>query len=216
MSNLLPKGPFGAILADPPWRFRNWSMNELATRGEKWARRNGRSPYNVMDTEDICALPVKDIAAKNSVLFLWATYPKLEAALKVIPAWGFQYKTVAHTWVKLNPSGVGWHFGLGYWTRGNPEICLLATRGKPKRVDNCVANLLISPRRDHSRKPNEVHERIERLVAGPYCELFARETRLGWTTWGEELALREVTNDSIRIAAARCGAAMRSGGNRDL
>jgi len=183
----LPKGPFGAILADPPWRFSNWSMSELATRGEKWARRNGRSPYNVMDNRDICALPVREMAAKDCVLFCWATYPKLKDALEVVEAWGFTFKTVAHTWVKLNPKGVGWHFGLGYWTRGNPEICLLATRGKPKRIDNSVANLIVSPRRDHSRKPDEVYECIERLVAGPYCELFARQRRAGWASWGNEL-----------------------------
>lgn len=162
-------------------------MAELATRGEKWARRNGRSPYDVMDTDAIGALPVKEIAARDCVLFLWATYPKLQDALRVVEAWGFTYKTVAHTWVKQNPSGRGWHFGLGYWTRGNPEICLLATRGKPKRLDNSVANLIISPRRDHSRKPDQIYPCIERLVVGPYCELFARgPARPGWQAWGDE------------------------------
>lgn len=190
----LPKGPFGAILADCPWRFRNWSMSELAARGERWARRNGRSPYDVMDTDAIGALPVRELAAPDCILFCWATYPKLEDALRVVKAWGFQYKTVAHTWVKQNPSRRGYHFGLGYWTRGNPEICLLATRGRPKRLDNRVANLIISPRRDHSRKPDEIYRRIERLVAGPYLELFARQAYPGWAAWGNELdATRLVT-----------------------
>lgn len=90
-------------------------MKELAKRGEKWARKNGRSPYPVMATPDIAALPVADLAAKDCALFLWATYPKLKDAFEVMEGWGFEYKTVAFTWVKVNPSGVGFHFGLGYW-----------------------------------------------------------------------------------------------------
>lgn len=189
MDNLIASGKrYREILADPPWRFKNWSMAELAKRGEKWARRNGRSPYDVMDTADICALPIREIAAKDCVLFLWATYPKLEDALAVMRAWGFTYKTVAFTWVKKNPKGVGWKFGLGYWTRGNPEICLLGTRGKPKRINKCVANLTISPVRDHSRKPDEVREKIVSLMGDlPRIELFARERIEGWDAWGNEV-----------------------------
>jgi site-specific DNA-methyltransferase (adenine-specific) len=163
-------------------------MKELSERGEKWARRNGRSPYDVMDLQDICALPVADLAARDSILFLWTTYPKLPDALKVIEAWGFTFKTVAFTWVKLNPKGKGFHFGLGYWTRGNPELCLLATRGKPKRINNSVKNLIISPRRDHSRKPDEVREQIVQLVGDlPRIELFARHRIEGWDAWGNEI-----------------------------
>jgi site-specific DNA-methyltransferase (adenine-specific) len=161
----------------------------MAKRGEKWARRNGRSPYDVMNDQDIFNLPVASIAARDCVLFLWATYPKLETALQTVAAWGFKYKTVAFTWVKLNPSGVGFHFGLGYWTRGNSEIVLLATRGHPKRVDNCVPNLVIAERRDHSRKPDEVRQRIVRLVGDlPRIELFARARVPGWDVWGNEVA----------------------------
>lgn len=179
---------FSIIYADPPWRFRNWSMSELAKRGEQWARRNGRSPYDVMDLTDICALPVADLAARDCVLFLWATYPKLPDALQVINAWGFGYKTVAFTWVKNNPSGIGFHFGLGYWTRQNPEICLLATRGKPKRIDNRVPNLIIYPRGEHSRKPDEVRGRIVKLMGDlPRIELFARQRVAGWAAWGNQV-----------------------------
>jgi N6-adenosine-specific RNA methylase IME4 len=190
----------GALLADPPWRFQNWSMSEQAKYDEAWARRNGRSPYGVMNTADIARLPVKDVCAKDCVLFLWATYPKLRDAFEVIDGWGFTYKTVAYTWVKQNPSGNGYHFGLGYWTRGNPEICLLATRGKPKRVDNSVANLIISPRRDHSRKPDEIHDRIERLVGGPYLEMFARQPRDNWTCLGNETSGGDIGDDLRRLA----------------
>jgi N6-adenosine-specific RNA methylase IME4 len=182
-------GKFNIIMADPAWRFANWSMSQLAQRGEKWARRNGRSPYDVMDTADICALPVGDIAARHSILFCWATYPKLVDALEVVKAWGFTYKTVGFTWVKQNPSGVGFHFGLGYHSRGNSEICLLPTSGKGlRRVDNSIPNLLIEPVGEHSRKPDEVRLRIERLYGDvPRIELFARQRRPGWSAWGNEV-----------------------------
>jgi site-specific DNA-methyltransferase (adenine-specific) len=191
---------FNIILADPSWRFKNWSMKELAERGEKWARRNGRSPYDVMNTDDIAALPVSDIAAKNAILMLWATYPKLTDALEVIAAWGFEYKTVAFTWIKLNKSGSGFKFGLGYHSRGNCELCLLATRGKGlRRVDNAVPNLLIAPVRDHSQKPDEAIDRIERLYGNvPRIELFARQERPGWTALGNEVGERLDLRESLK------------------
>ena len=196
-------GKFNIILADPPWRFKNWSMKELAKRGEKWARRNGRSPYDVMTTEDIVTLPVTNIAAKNSILMMWATYPKLVDAFKVINAWGFEYKTVAFTWIKLNKRGSGFKFGLGYHTRGNCELCLLATRGKGlRRVDNAIPNLLIAPVRDHSQKPNEVKNRIERLYGDvSRIELFARQEQINvnWTVLGNEVGERLDLKDSLEL-----------------
>jgi len=176
------------ILADPPWRFKNWSISELAKRGKKWARKNGRSPYDVMNNEDICKLPVNEIVAKDCILFLWATYPKLQEALETIKSWGFIYKTVAFTWVKQNKKSDGWHFGLGYWTRGNPEICLLATKGKPKRINNSVANLTISHLQEHSQKPKKIRDKIVELIGDlPRIELFAREKTEGWDVWGNEV-----------------------------
>lgn len=188
-------GKFNVIYADPPWRFKNWSMKELAERGERWARRNGRSPYDVMTTADICTLPVKEMVAPDSVLLMWATYPKLEDALEVIKAWGFTYKTVAFSWLKLNPSGKGFKMGLGYHTRGNVEPCLLATRGDGlRRVDNGVmqviiddGDVLIAPVGEHSRKPGEARKRIERLYGDvPRVELFARQRCDGWAIWGNQ------------------------------
>jgi len=189
------------IYADPPWRFKNWSMNELAKRGEKWARRNGRSPYNVMDNEQIYSLPIEDITDKNCILFLWATYPKLNEALETIKRWGFEYKTVAFTWVKQNKKSNGWHFGLGYWTRGNPEICLLATKGKPKRISKFVANLTIGHLRGHSQKPDEIREKIVELVGElPRVELFARQKTEGWTSIGDDIDGRDIA-ESIKLLA---------------
>ena len=177
---------YSIIYADPAWRFKNWSMEAAAVKGEKWGRANGRSPYDCMDTKDICTLPVREVATRDCVLFLWATFPKLPDALQVIQAWGFEYKTNAFTWIKENPSGIGYKFGLGYWTRGNAEVCLLATRGKPKRVSKTVPQLVFAPVGTHSVKPPVVRERIVKLVGDlPRLEMFAREHVPGWTSIGD-------------------------------
>jgi N6-adenosine-specific RNA methylase IME4 len=134
-----------------------------------------------MRPEELAALPVSSLAAKNCVLMMWTTDTHLEQALALIKAWGFIYKTVGFYWVKLNKSGEGYFLGLGHWTRSNPEMCLLATRGKPKRNSASVRKLLVSSLQEHSRKPDEARRRIEMLVGGPYCELFAREAAPGWS-----------------------------------
>lgn len=183
-------GRFNIIYADPPWRFKQWEMADSPEPGEQWARRNGASPYDVLDQAALGALDVPAIAAPDSVLLLWATYPKLAEALDVIAAWNFVYKTVAFTWVKQNRSGIGFHMGQGFHSRQNPEICLLATRGEGlRRVDASVPNLVIEPRREHSRKPNEeITARIERLYGDvPRIELFARQRTEGWSAWGNEV-----------------------------
>jgi N6-adenosine-specific RNA methylase IME4 len=176
---------YRVIYADPPWTFATYSR-----------KGKGRSPeayYDCLSVEDIAALPVREWAAKDCVLFLWATDPLLERAFAVIRAWGFTYKTVGFYWAKLNKSGPrlvyddrSFFTGLGFWTRANPEPCLLATRGHPRRRSAGVKRLVISPRREHSRKPEEVYERIEALCEGPYLEMFARSSRPGWDSWGLE------------------------------
>lgn len=175
----LPPGPYGAILADPPWRFRVWS--------EATDKRNGvaAAHYATRDLEWIAGLPIAETAAPDCVLFLWSCCPLLPEALQIISAWGFEFKTVAFTWAKCNSRG-GAYIGLGYWTRANAELCLLATRGHPKRLAKDVPQLILERRREHSRKPDCVRERIQRLVAGPYLELFARSAASGWDAWGNE------------------------------
>jgi N6-adenosine-specific RNA methylase IME4 len=135
-------------------------------------------------------------AAPDAVLLLWATDPLLPRALEVMAAWGFTYKTVGFTWAKLNArADVGafgprdFFRGMGFWTRANPELCLLGTRGKPKRRSGGIERLVIAPRREHSRKPEEVQRRIEGLCEGPYLELFARGSRPGWDAWGQQAGL---------------------------
>ena len=188
-----PIGKYGAILADPPWRFETYN-EEGRNRCPDW-RPFKDSPsrhYDTMTTDDIAVLPVEQIAADDCALFLWISWPMLEDALRIIRAWSFTYKTCAFCWIKANATQMDMftddypvRIGAGYWSRSNSEVCLLATRGKPKRLHADVRQGIIAPRREHSRKP-EIHDRIERLVGGPFVELFARQQRIGWTTWGNE------------------------------
>ena len=167
------------ILADPPWHF--------ATRSQKGDGRSANQHYTTNTLDMIKDLPVGALAAPDCVLLIWILDWCPGAALEVIKAWGFEHKTTAFTWVKQNASGNGMFMGQGYWTRANPESCWLATRGSPQRLDASIRQLLIAPIAEHSRKPDEVHDRIEKLVGGPYLELYARRPREGWTTWGNEL-----------------------------
>lgn len=144
--------------------------------------------YPTMPLEDIKALPVSELAGPDCALFLWATFPLLQEALEVIKAWGFKYKTVAFTWVKLAPKSDSIFWGLGYWTRSNAEICLLATKGKPKRQAKNVHQVIISHVQEHSRKPDEARRRIDALMGDvPKVELFARQAAQGWDVWGNEV-----------------------------
>lgn len=181
----LPQKHFGAILADPPWSFRVWSGKGTA--------RSAENHYLTMTMRQIARLPVEELASSDCVLFMWACWPSLIDAIDIVKAWGFEYKTCAFHWTKAHAGQIEMfrddgdaQVGMGYWTRANSEPCLLAVRGKPKRLNADVRQGIIEPRRQHSRKPDCVHERIERLVAGPYLELFARKSRPGWTAWGNE------------------------------
>lgn len=181
---------YRVILADPAWHFKSWSQ-----------KGNGRSAaqhYQTLSVDDICALPVGQVAADNSVLFLWAIDSMLPEAIRVGQAWGFTYKTVAFTWVKqvnsrTEPNFIPtsadyhWHMGMGYWTRANPEMCLLFTCGKPKRIAKGIRQLVVAPVRKHSQKPDAIYTRIESLVQGRYLELFARKKRPNWTSLGNEI-----------------------------
>lgn len=182
----LPKGHFKAIYADPPWSFRVWNS-------DTGSGRSAESHYSTMSMDDLAALPVADLAAPDCVLFCWICWPSLPEALRIIEAWGFTYKTCGFDWMKARADQIEMfrddadvQVGMGYWTRANSEPCLLAVRGSPKRRDAGVRMGIIEPRRQHSRKPDCVHGRIERLVEGPYLELFARAPRKGWTVWGNQ------------------------------
>ena len=113
-----------------------------------------------MSIEELCALPVAELAAKDSALFMWATFPQLPEALRLIRAWGFTYKSVAFVWLKKNKKADSWFYGLGFWTRANAEICLLATKGHPKRQAADIHQFIISPIEAHSKKPDETRDKI--------------------------------------------------------
>ena len=141
-----------------------------------------------MKDEELYHLPVQNLADKNCVLFLWCTFPKLPEALKLIEAWGFTFKTVGFVWIKQNKSGKGYFLGLGWWTRSNAEICLIAVKGKPKRKSASVRQLLFSPVEEHSKKPDEARDKIIELMGDlPRIELFARRETPGWDVWGNEV-----------------------------
>ena len=170
---------FAVIYADPPWAFRNYNDDFMGT---------SRQHYSTMPIHEIKAMPVAPLAAKDCVLFLWATMPQLPEALDTIAAWGFEYKTTGFTWIKqksraMAPCIVAWDFGRA----PTPSFCPLATRGAPARMATDVHQVIMAPRGEHSAKPEEARRRIERLVLGPYLELFARRPVEGWTVWGDEV-----------------------------
>lgn len=144
---------YNIIYADPPWRYEQKGVEGAVEK-----------IYPTMSQEELCKLPVANLTEKDAVLFLWTTFPMLPNALQLIKAWGFRYKNAAFLWPKQNKSGYGWYLGLGFWTRGNAEICLLATKGHPKRQSNRVHQFIISPLREHSRKPDEAREKIVELI----------------------------------------------------
>ena len=142
-------GRYAVIYADPPWRY---SQKGLQGAAEKH--------YPTMSIEELSALPVAELAAPDSVLFLWATFPQLPEALRLIRAWGFTYKSVAFLWLKKNRKADSWFYGLGFWTRGNGSVCLLATRGHPRRQAANIHQFIISPIEAHSKKPDEARDKI--------------------------------------------------------
>lgn len=178
----LPRaGQYGCILADPPWAFKTFG-GKTGT-----PHRGAHDHYGTVATVALGDLPVKSIAAKDCALFMWVVDSHLEESMVLGKAWGFEFKTVAFVWQKMMPSGRP-AVGMGYWTRKQAEVCLLFVKGKPRRLDKGVRQTINAPRREHSRKPEAQYERIERLVGGPYVELFARQSpRPTWDAWGNEV-----------------------------
>jgi N6-adenosine-specific RNA methylase IME4 len=192
----LPPGPYACILADPPWHFR------ARTALQGWT--SGRGPekhYPVIGVDDIAAIPVRKIAAKDAHLFLWITGPLLVEGkhIPIMRAWGFEPSSFAFTWVKLKRSyratqlrflplaDADLHVGLGLTTRKNAEFCLLGRRGNARRLAKNVREIILAPVREHSRKPDEQYERIAAYCDGPRIELFARHRWPGWDAWGNEV-----------------------------
>jgi N6-adenosine-specific RNA methylase IME4 len=175
-------GKYSIIYADPPWSYNDKNCNGACLKH-----------YQTMTDKDIWKLPVGEMAEKDCVLFMWATYPKLKEGLKTIEEWGFEYKTIAFQWVKTYKHKWNLFFGLGRWTRGNTEPCLLAVKGKPKRKRNDISQIILEPVGRHSQKPDIVRRKIVELMGDlPRIELFARERVEGWDAWGNEINKEEV------------------------
>ena len=172
---------YNIIYADPPWNFKTYSE-----KGKQ--KKSAERHYRCMNIDNIYDLPINQIAADNCILFLWVTFPLLKEGLETIEKWGFTYKTIGFNWIKQNKKSDSLFWGLGYWTRANSEICLLATKGKPKRISKSVHSVIISKIREHSRKPDEVRDKIVELCGDmPRIELFARQSVDGWDCWGNEV-----------------------------
>ncbi len=187
-----PNKLYRVIYADPPWQYSNRTVPQGGT--EKY--------YPTMPIKDILEMPIRRIVAKDAVLFLWGVWPLMAEALATIEAWGFELKTCAFVWVKtpqksevnqarlfLDESFTA-SVGCGYWTRSNSEFCLLGVRGKVKRCDASISQIIFSPRFRHSEKPAETRDRIVKLMGSdfsPRIELFARNRIDGWDAFGNQL-----------------------------
>ena len=171
---------YGIIYAEPPCHYRVYSKKE--------AGRSAESHYPTMTIEEIQALPVSELADKDCALFMWITFPLLKESLSVLSSWGFKFKTIAFVWIKQNRKSDSQFWGMGYWTRANAEFCVLATKGKPKRMAKNVHQVIVSHIEEHSKKPDEARRRIVRLMGDlPRIELFARQKSAGWDVWGNEV-----------------------------
>jgi N6-adenosine-specific RNA methylase IME4 len=176
------------LMVDPPWRFKTFTADPG----------NRAPPYPTMPMDEIAALPVSDLAARNCWLFLWTSGPFLQHSMNIMQGWGFRYSSVAFTWVKIRRKSDGFHQGTGKTTRKNTEIVLLGKIGSPPILhspdellvqpedDDLDGEVLVSRLREHSRKPDEIRSRIERMAGGPRLELFARQRFENWTAWGNQ------------------------------
>lgn len=203
----VPDGGFKCIVADPPWHHASRSPKGIT-------RRAPSAHYSTMPLAEIAALPVREIAGKNCHLWLWTTGPHLQQAFHVMESWGFRYSSLAFVWVKRRRTAADvceslnrplfmdmrdLFTGMGYTTRQNAELVLLGRRGAPRRLAKDVHQVIVAPRREHSRKPDEFFPRVERYCDGPRLEMFARQSRDGWTPWGNEASKFDA--DAAKVAA---------------
>lgn len=182
---------FSTLLADPPWRFQN-RTGKMAPEHRRLSR------YGTMDVAEICALPIPQVTASTAHLYLWVPNALLPYGLQVMSAWGFEYKSNL-VWHKVRKDGGSDGRGVGFYFRNVTEIVLFGVKGKNARTlppGRRQVNYLATQKREHSRKPDELYDIVESCSAGPYLELFARGTRPGWTTWGNQSEDYEITWDT--------------------
>ncbi len=176
----LQKGRYGVIMADPPWHFKAYSREQSGV-----PQRAKEQHYKTENVRDLAALPVGSLALPDCALFMWSTSAHTPQALWLARQWGFRFSGKAFCWAKENRNG-GWFMGMGHGTRRNTEDCWLFRRGAPRRVHKGIRELIVAPIRQHSRKPDAAYTGAQALFDGPYLELFSREFRAGWETWGNE------------------------------
>ena len=181
------------IYADPPWKYNSRANHKTRFRGGACGH------YDLMSMDEIKKLPIQDLANNNCALFMWVTFPYLEEQIKLFKHWGFRYRTVGFNWIKTNkrqnleqysylPTEPDPFFGVGYYTKSNSELCLLGIKGQLEVLDNSISSIVIAQRREHSRKPDEIRDKIIRLFGDlSRIELFAREKTEGWDVWGNEV-----------------------------
>jgi N6-adenosine-specific RNA methylase IME4 len=186
----LPRDHYRIITADPPWNFKS---NSLAKPG-----RNARRHYACMTPVELAEMPIQDRLAADAALFLWITGPFLAigAHIPLMEAWGFEPSGMAFVWIKLNPNASPQCFsardlamGGGFTTRKNAEYCLIGKRGRSVRRSASVHEVIIAPRREHSRKPDAFYDRVIQYSEGPRLELFGRQSRDGFDVWGDQSTL---------------------------
>lgn len=189
------QGRFATLLVDPPWQFQN-RTGKMAPEHKRLLR------YPTMELEEIFELPVRELVAAKSHLYLWVPNALLAEGLEVLRRWGFTYKTNL-VWYKIRKDGGPDGRGVGFYFRNVTELILLGVRGSLRTLGpgRRQVNLLASRKREHSRKPDEIYDIIEACSPGPYLELFARFPRPGWTQWGNE----DVEENSIHGVAVRNG-----------
>ncbi len=186
----LSVGGYGVIPCDPPWHFAGYSES-----GSGVPQRAPEQHYPTMSFDDMAALPVARLAASDCALFMWSTSSHTPQAFDLARRWGFTFSSKAFTWAKVNKGAAAdaqafdqatWFMGLGHGTRRQTEDCWLFMRGSPRRLDLGIRELIVARVREHSRKPDQQYEAIERLYLGPRCELFSRSHRRGWSVWGND------------------------------
>lgn len=175
---------YSIIYADPPWQYND----KMKMKGVHGMIRGADSFYQTMSLQDIKDLPINNIASDNAILFMWITMPLLDKAFEVIEAWGFKYKTCGFCWVKRTKQGKI-HLGMGHYTRGNAELCLIAIKDKkPKFLTRSLSQIVESQIEQHSKKPDVIRDKIVKLCGDlPRIELFARQYADGWDCWGNEV-----------------------------
>lgn len=175
----IPEGKFGCILADPPWNFKTYD-------GKKSVPTQGVDPYSTLSLDALKLLPISEICAPSCALIMWHSGTHTDQAIELASAWGFRFiRSELFVWVKAQENRKP-DLGMGYYSRNGAEIAGLFITGKPKVRAHDIEQVIFSPRRAHSRKPDEQYDRINRLFGGPYLELFARRQRKNWRTWGDD------------------------------